>query len=124
MKVPASDVSVNLHHSLRDILVQGTGPGETTKFGIREWVPKDQKFCLSMALVPTGQFLSTLRSSAQPLFSIISECSMLHELSAMMVDFVACSDHWRKNFPMLAAQCQVWALDLQGYGWSDKPDPR
>ena len=36
----------------------------------------------------------------------------------------ACSDHWRKNFPVLAESCQVYAIDLLGYGWSDKPDPR
>ena len=36
----------------------------------------------------------------------------------------ACSDHWRKNFPVVAERCQVWAIDLLGYGWSDKPDPR
>ncbi|KAK9868847.1 hypothetical protein WJX84_007219 [Apatococcus fuscideae] len=33
-------------------------------------------------------------------------------------------DHWRKNFPVVAERCQVWAIDLLGYGWSDKPDPR
>lgn len=35
-----------------------------------------------------------------------------------------CSDHWRKNIPVLAKSHRVYAIDLIGYGYSDKPNPR
>lgn len=34
------------------------------------------------------------------------------------------SDHWRKNIPVLAKSHRVYAIDLIGYGYSDKPNPR
>ena len=36
------------------------------------------------------------------------------------------ADHWRKNTPNLAimANARVYAIDLIGYGYSDKPDPQ
>ncbi|GMH33458.1 hypothetical protein BSKO_01292 [Bryopsis sp. KO-2023] len=33
-------------------------------------------------------------------------------------------DHWRKNTPALGSQFRVYSLDLLGYGYSDKPDPK
>lgn len=33
-------------------------------------------------------------------------------------------DHWRKNLPVLGKQNRAFAIDLLGYGYSDKPDPR
>ncbi|KAL8484532.1 hypothetical protein ACS0TY_027005 [Phlomoides rotata] len=38
--------------------------------------------------------------------------------------FGANSDHWRKNLPVLAESHRVYAIDLIGYGYSDKPDPQ
>ncbi|KAL0451942.1 UNVERIFIED_CONTAM: putative aminoacrylate hydrolase RutD [Sesamum latifolium] len=38
--------------------------------------------------------------------------------------FGANSDHWRKNLPVLAQSHRVYAIDLIGYGYSDKPNPR
>ena len=34
-----------------------------------------------------------------------------------------CSDHWRKNIPVLAKSHRVYSIDLIGYGYSDKPNP-
>ncbi|KAK9153333.1 hypothetical protein Sjap_000813 [Stephania japonica] len=38
--------------------------------------------------------------------------------------FGANSDHWRKNMPVLANSSRVYSIDLIGYGYSDKPNPR
>lgn len=38
--------------------------------------------------------------------------------------FGASWGHWRKNIPALATDCQVYALDLIGFGGSAKPQPR
>ena len=35
-----------------------------------------------------------------------------------------CSAHWRKNLPVLGTKARVYAIDLLGYGYSDKPNPR
>ena len=37
---------------------------------------------------------------------------------------MGCSDHWRKNIRELGKSCRAYAIDLLGYGYSDKPDPR
>lgn len=37
--------------------------------------------------------------------------------------FGASSDHWRKNIPALAEHHRVFAIDLLGFGRSDKPKP-
>jgi pimeloyl-ACP methyl ester carboxylesterase len=37
--------------------------------------------------------------------------------------FGASADHWRKNLPELASNYRVYALDLIGFGYSDKPKP-
>ncbi|KAI3430275.1 hypothetical protein D9Q98_004871 [Chlorella vulgaris] len=38
--------------------------------------------------------------------------------------FGASADHWRKNLPVVGQSCRCYAIDLLGYGYSDKPDPR
>ncbi len=37
--------------------------------------------------------------------------------------FGASAGHWRKNLPDLGQDCRVYALDLIGFGHSDKPTP-
>ena len=37
--------------------------------------------------------------------------------------FGACWQHWRKNIPVLAENCRVYAIDLIGFGASAKPQP-
>lgn len=37
--------------------------------------------------------------------------------------FGASSGHWRKNIPVLAQRCRVYAIDLIGFGGSAKPTP-
>ena len=43
---------------------------------------------------------------------------------AVIYIFLFFSDHWRKNIPVLAVAHRVYAMDLIGYGYSDKPNPR
>lgn len=38
--------------------------------------------------------------------------------------FGANSDHWRKNITFLGQSYRVYSIDLIGYGYSDKPNPR
>ncbi len=37
--------------------------------------------------------------------------------------FGACWQHWRKNLPVLGKICRCYAIDLIGFGGSDKPKP-
>ncbi|MDY6939285.1 MAG: alpha/beta fold hydrolase [Cyanobacteriota bacterium] len=37
--------------------------------------------------------------------------------------FGASTQHWRKNLPVLAQTCRVWAIDCIGFGRSAKPTP-
>ena len=41
----------------------------------------------------------------------------------MVHGFGASWGHWRKNIPFLAKSCRVYAIDLLGFGASDKPQP-
>lgn len=49
-----------------------------------------------------------------------------HHTSAVLLihGFGASSDHWRKNLPVLGQRHRVFALDLMGFGFSDKPNPQ
>ncbi|MCA2701081.1 MAG: alpha/beta fold hydrolase [Microcystis sp. M179S2] len=38
--------------------------------------------------------------------------------------FGASWGHWRKNIPVLGEKCRCFALDLIGFGGSDKPEPK
>ncbi|MEL6352177.1 MAG: alpha/beta fold hydrolase [Cyanobacteria bacterium J06627_28] len=60
-------------------------------------------------------------------FSIGYQCAGTAQTDAPAVvlihGFGASSIHWRKNLPELAKSCRVYAIDLIGYGKSDKPLP-
>jgi hypothetical protein len=47
-----------------------------------------------------------------------------HIMSVCLLRFLACSDHWRKNTQELGQRFRAYSIDLLGYGFSDKPDPR
>lgn len=57
-------------------------------------------------------------------YSIRYQCSGDDGPALILIHgFGANSDHWRKNIPVLAESHRVYALDLIGYGYSDKPNP-
>ncbi|KAG6535104.1 hypothetical protein ZIOFF_000058 [Zingiber officinale] len=45
-------------------------------------------------------------------------------LQELLISVSFCSDHWRKNISILAKSNRVYSIDLIGYGYSDKPNPR
>ncbi|CAL1373161.1 unnamed protein product [Linum trigynum] len=58
-------------------------------------------------------------------YSIRYQCAGKRGPALVLVHgFGANSDHWRKNIPVLAKSHRVYAIDLIGYGYSDKPNPR
>ncbi|EOY32292.1 hypothetical protein SCA6_011058 [Theobroma cacao] len=58
-------------------------------------------------------------------YSIRYQCSGSCGPALVLVHgFGANSSHWRKNIPVLAKSHRVYAIDLIGYGYSDKPNPR
>ncbi|KAK3003999.1 hypothetical protein RJ639_018505, partial [Escallonia herrerae] len=58
-------------------------------------------------------------------YSIRYQCAGDSGPSLVLVHgFGANSGHWRKNIPILAESHRVYSLDLIGYGYSDKPNPR
>ncbi|KAG0501438.1 hypothetical protein HPP92_001510 [Vanilla planifolia] len=53
------------------------------------------------------------------------QCSGKNGPAVILVHgFGANSNHWRKNIPFLAKTNRVYAIDLIGYGHSEKPNPR
>ncbi|KAA0040105.1 pheophytinase [Cucumis melo var. makuwa] len=57
-------------------------------------------------------------------YSIRYQCSGDDGPALILIHgFGANSDHWRKNIPVLAQSHRVYAIDLIGYGYSDKPNP-
>ncbi|GAB2226686.1 hypothetical protein Drorol1_Dr00022505 [Drosera rotundifolia] len=58
-------------------------------------------------------------------YSIRYQCSGDDGPALVLIHgFGANSDHWRKNIPALAKSHRVYSIDLIGYGYSDKPNPR
>lgn len=61
-------------------------------------------------------------SSSFSLFGILKFRAFAMEFTN--VSFPHSSDHWRKNVPFLAKSHRVYSIDLIGYGYSDKPNPK
>jgi hypothetical protein len=67
-----------------------------------------------------------LNPAAEPLRCRRLACSRAARLTphaclpAPARSFGASSDHWRKNLPVLGQGCRAFAIDLLGYGYSDK----
>lgn len=92
---------------------------------------------LQHLLFRTGSFMVSISASdsAAPSsklwkwqgFDIGYQCAGLQQAEApcvvMIHGFGASSIHWRKNLPVLANGCRVYAIDLLGYGKSAKPAP-
>ncbi|XP_019090530.1 PREDICTED: pheophytinase, chloroplastic isoform X1 [Camelina sativa] len=58
-------------------------------------------------------------------YSIRYQCAGTSGPALVLVHgFGANSDHWRKNTPILGKTHRVYSIDLIGYGYSDKPNPR
>ncbi|CAH8271666.1 unnamed protein product [Arabidopsis lyrata] len=58
-------------------------------------------------------------------YSIRYQCAGTSGPALVLVHgFGANSDHWRKNTPILGKSHRVYSIDLIGYGYSDKPNPR
>ncbi|KAG2300094.1 hypothetical protein Bca52824_036566 [Brassica carinata] len=58
-------------------------------------------------------------------YSIRYQCAGTSGPALVLVHgFGANSDHWRKNTPILGKSYRVYSIDLIGYGYSDKPNPR
>ncbi|KAJ0243897.1 Alpha/beta-Hydrolases superfamily protein [Hirschfeldia incana] len=58
-------------------------------------------------------------------YSIRYQCAGTSGPALVLVHgFGANSDHWRKNTPVLGKSYRVYSIDLIGYGYSDKPNPR
>ncbi len=51
-------------------------------------------------------------------------CGDRGEAVVLVHGFGANCGHWRKNLPVLGKECRCYALDLIGFGASDKPKPR
>uniref|UniRef100_A0A1J3D2Q2 Pheophytinase, chloroplastic n=1 Tax=Noccaea caerulescens TaxID=107243 RepID=A0A1J3D2Q2_NOCCA len=58
-------------------------------------------------------------------YSIRYQCAGISGPALVLVHgFGANSDHWRNNTPILGKSHRVYSIDLIGYGYSDKPNPR
>lgn len=86
--------------------------------------------CVCMALEEIGNLLHI---AVRPLchewciWSCVGNCCAHAHVTVtstanMLCDI--CSAHWRKNLPVLGGEARVFAIDLLGYGYSDKPNPR
>ncbi|VVB17062.1 unnamed protein product [Arabis nemorensis] len=72
--------------------------------------------------IPSSCFLVTWNWKG---YSIRYQCAGTSGPALVLVHgFGANSDHWRKNTPVLGKSHRVYSIDLIGYGYSDKPNPR
>ncbi|KAH9603997.1 hypothetical protein KSS87_023600 [Heliosperma pusillum] len=97
------------------------GNGRDFRFDINAVeIPVLQLF-LFMALGPTGSFFSHYNGQI-----LVADMAFLSEIKMEKISQIlqVNSDHWRKNVGALGKSHKVYAIDLIGYGYSDKPNPR
>ena len=102
--------------------LQAYGSGRTTvKATGSDISVRDQRVRLlssSMALAAIGKLMGHILCYAD-------FCLFLLAFATMSDLPLGRSDHWRKNIAELAkAGHRVYSIDLLGYGYSDKPNPR
>jgi hypothetical protein len=71
-----------------------------------------------------GRRTAARRGSRQDPISEPAATSAPHRTHRLTPRPRARSDHWRKNTPALGEAHRAYSIDLLGYGYSDKPDPR
>ena len=70
------------------------------------------------------QFWTWKPNNDSQAFTIAYQKQGDHGIPVILIHgFGAGTFHWRKNIPDLAATAQVYAIDLLGFGKSDKPSP-
>ena len=70
------------------------------------------------------QFWTWKPNNDSQVFTIAYQKQGDHGIPVILIHgFGAGTFHWRKNIPDLAATAQVYAIDLLGFGKSDKPSP-
>ena len=80
---------------------------------------------MSVSLPPsTSSFIPATQTWLWQGFTITYQTQGTHGPAVVLVHgFGASLGHWRKNMPVLAESCRVYALDLIGFGGSAKPKP-
>lgn len=61
---------------------------------------------------------------SEPFTIRYQRCGSTGPPALMVHGFGGNCDHWRKNLPEVGRCNRAYAIDLLGYGYSDKPDPR
>ncbi|MEL6471101.1 MAG: alpha/beta fold hydrolase [Cyanobacteria bacterium J06623_4] len=82
-----------------------------------------------MSVVPSSSIVSSVLTWQWQGFTVSyqyapqNEPDTVRPAVVLIHGFGASSIHWRKNLPVLAQTFDVYAIDLLGYGKSDKPTP-
>ena len=105
-----------LSRPLMDSAVQVAGHGGITQYDTNAAEMQGRLCCCYMALEATGMHRRS--------HMLIVNLNVLITFLVTQEVLACCSDHWRKNLPVIGKSCRAYAIDLLGYGFSDKPDPR
>ena len=105
-----------LSKPLMDDVAQVPGHGGLTRFDTNAAEMQARLCCCCTALEATGARRRSHKLDVT--FDQLVASPVTQE------ELACCSDHWRKNLPAIGKTCRAYAIDLLGYGFSDKPDPR